>query len=56
MKKLKITIEGEFTDNRITIEGPAIDDLRTMLQIFEHTLRRLGFDFEGRLEIVEDEK
>jgi len=56
MKKIRITIEGEFTDNRITIERPATDDLRTMLQIFEHTLRRLGFCFEGHLEIMEDEE
>jgi hypothetical protein len=56
MKKLKITIKDEFTDNRITIERPATGDLEAMLHMLEAALRGLGFNFEGHLEIVEDEK
>jgi hypothetical protein len=56
MKKLKITIEDEFTDNRITIERPATGDLEAMLHTLEAALRGLGFYFKGHLEIVEDEK
>jgi hypothetical protein len=56
MKKLKITIEDEFTDRRITIERPATGDLQTMLEMFEDALRGSGFYFKGHLEIVEDEK
>jgi hypothetical protein len=55
MKKLKITIENEFTNNRITIKRPATGDLQTMLEMFEDALRGSGFYFKGHLEIVEDE-
>lgn len=56
MKKLKITIEDEFTDRRITIERPATGDLRTMLEMFEDALRGSGFYFKGDLAIVEDKE
>ena len=56
MKKIRITIEDEFTDNRITIERPATGDLQAMLSLFEDALRGSGFNFKGHLAIVEDEK
>ena len=56
MKKLKITIEDEFTDRRITIERPATGDLLTMLEMFEDALRGSGFYFKGDLAIVEDKE
>jgi len=56
MKKLKITIEDEFTDRRITIERPATGDLQTMLEMFENVLRASGFYFKGDLAIVKDKE
>lgn len=56
IKKVRITIENEFTNNRITIKRPATGDLQTMLELCEDALRGSGFYFKGHLGIVEDEK
>jgi len=55
MKKIRITIENEFTDSKVTIERPATGDLQVTLEMFEDALRGSGFNFKGHLEIVEDE-
>ena len=49
---MRITIEDNGTI--VSVEKPAIN-LTDALELMENALRGVGFNFKGRLEIVEDE-